>query len=711
MVISAALPRFCLGIASKVIDMADLLHEITWSNEQIANGFCHLTREGLDFSQPEAFINFGDTYQLRLQADRNGLYKCKDGSGKMADEFETPDFSNPFIPEDEPRVILENMMKRYVKERPNSPYLIAACHGVERRQQMGLPEVPLCSTERLLSTRRHFPGIHSTYAYLSSGLSFSASHKEDFGLQSANVLYHGSPKIWVVIKPRHSNLLEANLVRGGFACSQSVRHLNVMPAPHTLENWGVEFKVIIQNPGDLIITDYDVYHYVWNTGPNLAEAVNLCDAKWFPPPAYVPCEPDICPGDIHITMKDMKIGRPRVLDIIEDRVDPEDADKIATSEDEIGTKGPHDLHEYGAADRSDDAGEKDDKDYEDDDEITEDDKNDDVKDEKDELRKGEGTKQLEEMEDRVEETEGKEENRETGRQAAGGCTPPASTISRTDADADDMTNIDQNLGVEDSFDHDFNYSWTPSSVILDGECDDTFFAFTEELRATSVARARGDQTIDLNGLTLSPRRPVDVVDLTADDVDSSLGDDLFVSDSPARALDLPSLNQPETTEALVQQVLSYPDLFRWPSGDTRNMQALTTLCGQTWLNDLVVNEVLVKLTSEDDNVCFVDSVHLQRKFLQNNFDVLPSLADCRLLLAPFFVNNHWFLISADFSQSKLVCHDETTHPLHMEYLQAAMTRDLDSNLDWKSWTVVGCDEVCSMQYATVFMFLTILDSL
>ena len=53
-------------------------------------------------------------------------------------------------------------------------------------------------------------------------------------------------------------------------------------------------------------TDHNAYHYVWNCGTNVAEAVNRCDDNWAPPPLYRYCS-ETCPGSHHLTQEMMQM--------------------------------------------------------------------------------------------------------------------------------------------------------------------------------------------------------------------------------------------------------------------------------------------------------------------------------------------------------------------------------------------------------------------
>jgi JmjC domain, hydroxylase len=126
--------------------------------------------------------------------------------------------------------------------------------------------------------------------YICPRKSYTGFHKEDFNLQSANLLHAGAPNVWILVPPRHTDQLEARITElyklTDIKCSQFVRHQNVIIPPALLKLWKVAFKTILQFPGQVVITDYGAYHYVWHTGPNLSEAVNLCEGTWLPPPLY-----------------------------------------------------------------------------------------------------------------------------------------------------------------------------------------------------------------------------------------------------------------------------------------------------------------------------------------------------------------------------------------------------------------------------------------
>jgi hypothetical protein len=58
-------------------------------------------------------------------------------------------------------------------------------------------------------------------------------------------------------------------------CSQFVRHANMFFAPEYLKARRIPHEVVVQMPGDIVVTTPGAYHQVLNQGPNVAVAVNM----------------------------------------------------------------------------------------------------------------------------------------------------------------------------------------------------------------------------------------------------------------------------------------------------------------------------------------------------------------------------------------------------------------------------------------------------
>jgi hypothetical protein len=53
--------------------------------------------------------------------------------------------------------------------------------------------------------------------------------------------------------------------------------MSVWVGLEALEEWGVDYEVAEQRPGELVITAPGTYHQGWNAGANLNEAINYAD--------------------------------------------------------------------------------------------------------------------------------------------------------------------------------------------------------------------------------------------------------------------------------------------------------------------------------------------------------------------------------------------------------------------------------------------------
>ena len=200
-------------------------------------------------------------------------------------------------------------------------YLNAMAHEPAVRQSVGLPGTGLYAGDRLLSSKKHFPGIHSPYFYLSKEKSFFQLHREDYYLRSANILHKGAPKLWTMIDPRFKDRLESKIAEildiRGSVCDQFIRHRNLIIPPAILRQWGINFNLVLQRPGDIVTVRGDTYHYGINLGPNLTEAINYATADYDPPPLCIPCSRKTlwCPTTEPILPSDLERDTLRPLNI------------------------------------------------------------------------------------------------------------------------------------------------------------------------------------------------------------------------------------------------------------------------------------------------------------------------------------------------------------------------------------------------------------
>lgn len=169
----------------------------------------------------------------------------------------------------------------------------------------------------MISECRHV--FVAIYAYVSKHRTKFPLHVEDFYLKSANLLHAGAPKLWVIINPQCVHKLEgrlAELLEIQLRCSQFLRHPMVLPSLSLLQSWRIQFSMVLQQSGDLILIDSNAYHYGVNLGPNIAEAINYSDPDWIVPPTYRDCARNKGCGDTkHMMSVKMRMGSARALDI------------------------------------------------------------------------------------------------------------------------------------------------------------------------------------------------------------------------------------------------------------------------------------------------------------------------------------------------------------------------------------------------------------
>lgn len=276
--------------------------------------------------------------------NRGGILIAKDDPdgprelGSSAETFAVPCFSAQNFDHllSDLEELFESHLTRLEHSKTVHDYLNAMSHSPDLRKNLGLPDIGLQPGSRLLSTAKHFPGVHSSYVYISSpsGSAFCL-HSEDFGLPSANVLYDGDPKLWVVVDPSSTSKLESLLakeLRIKPDCNQFVRHQNLLPQPSLLRIWNIKFKLVLQTPGCLILVQPHTYHYGVNLGANIAEAINYADSKWIVHPLYRECrQGSPCSNIEPLRVSDMKIGKLRSLTVDTSWEEPISSSKKATS--------------------------------------------------------------------------------------------------------------------------------------------------------------------------------------------------------------------------------------------------------------------------------------------------------------------------------------------------------------------------------------------
>ncbi|KAI9877174.1 MAG: hypothetical protein M1830_004632 [Pleopsidium flavum] len=161
------------------------------------------------------------------------------------------------------------------------------------------PKLAEYSGNSLMKSKTRIPGIHSPYFYVShsEGTPFGM-HIEDFAAYSLNYLHCGAPKCWTVVTPSHHAKLEEILYaflnpgermlssrtnlkpKTPPQCSQFLRHNSVYVPTELLQLLDIEYTLVAQHQGEMVITFPFAYHQGYNTGPNIAEAIGYASERW-----------------------------------------------------------------------------------------------------------------------------------------------------------------------------------------------------------------------------------------------------------------------------------------------------------------------------------------------------------------------------------------------------------------------------------------------
>lgn len=161
-----------------------------------------------------------------------------------------------------------------------------------KHDRSGLPDEQLVECPRLKGFFADATGLSACRARISVNPSFEWLQKQDFNCQSMFFLSKGSPRIWLIVAPRHAEMLEAYIsskLDHQESCSQFIAHQHIVVPPSTLRDWGITFSVAVQSVGQALLMDYNVYFFAFDTGANFFESIACCDDTWLIPPSYRPC--------------------------------------------------------------------------------------------------------------------------------------------------------------------------------------------------------------------------------------------------------------------------------------------------------------------------------------------------------------------------------------------------------------------------------------
>ncbi|WIA15535.1 hypothetical protein OEZ85_002169 [Tetradesmus obliquus] len=129
-------------------------------------------------------------------------------------------------------------------------------------------------------------GLMVPWVYVGSCFSAFCWHIEDHGLYSINYNHMGAPKVWYGVPAEAAAALDAAMrdaLPHLFERDRLLLHkLITMLSPSQLVARGVPVCRAVQTPGSFIVTFPDAYHAGFNSGFNVAEAVNFAAPDWLP---------------------------------------------------------------------------------------------------------------------------------------------------------------------------------------------------------------------------------------------------------------------------------------------------------------------------------------------------------------------------------------------------------------------------------------------
>ena len=127
-------------------------------------------------------------------------------------------------------------------------------------------------------------GVSRPWTYVGSPLSAFCWHAEDHWLYSVNYLHSGRAKVWYGCPGERIDDIEsffrAQLPLLYAKHRDLHHHLVTFIHPEEMVNAGIPVYKAEQNEGDLIVTFPRAYHAGFNSGFNIAEAVNVGCADW-----------------------------------------------------------------------------------------------------------------------------------------------------------------------------------------------------------------------------------------------------------------------------------------------------------------------------------------------------------------------------------------------------------------------------------------------
>ncbi len=130
-----------------------------------------------------------------------------------------------------------------------------------------------------------FQASPTSHLRLSMWLSISCWRLQPANAYAIDFLLEGAPKTWYYVLPQDRQTFEA-LAKRLFSkevslCSDFVKqHASCMISPEVLEENGVSFETVVQNPGECLVIGPSTYHFSFSHGFNVSELRYFVTATW-----------------------------------------------------------------------------------------------------------------------------------------------------------------------------------------------------------------------------------------------------------------------------------------------------------------------------------------------------------------------------------------------------------------------------------------------